>query len=251
MRIDWLGHATVAIEMDGVRVVTDPVLAARVAHLRRVAGPSAGIGRPAAVLLSHLHRDHLDLPTLRRIDPAVPVLAPAGSLPLLRRAGPRRVVEMSPGDAVPVGGVRVSATPARHDGGRPARGPLSWRSPAVTPLGFLVEGSSSVYFAGDTGLFPAMAEIAPALDLALVPVGGWHPRLGPGHLDADQAARALALLRPRVAIPVHWGTYAPPGMRRTHPHMQRQGELFRAAARRHAPGVEVRLLAPGEGIDLS
>jgi L-ascorbate metabolism protein UlaG (beta-lactamase superfamily) len=246
MRVTWLGHATVAIEMDGARLLTDPVLAARIGHLRRVVPAPDGIGRPSAVLLSHLHRDHLDLPTLRRIDPHVPVLAPAGSAALLRRAGRAEVVEMLPGDVSVVGSVTVRATAADHDGGRPARGAAAWRSQAVAPLGFVVEGTQSVYFAGDTGLFPGMSGLADGLDMALLPVGGWHPRLGPGHLDAEQAARALLLLRPRVAVPIHWGTYAPLGMSSTSPHLTDQGRLFLAAARRIAPEVTVWVLAPGE-----
>lgn len=252
MRITWLGHATVVIEMDGTRVLTDPVLTPLVGHLRRVAARGVTPGRPDAVLVSHLHRDHLDLPTLRRIDPDVPVLAPAGSLPLLRRAARRRVVDMRPGDAEHVGQLRVTATPAVHAGGRPRRGAGAWRSPPVEALGFVVEGAGgTAYFAGDTALFPGMARLAGRLDVALVPVGGWHPRLGPGHLDAEGAAEALALMRPRVAIPVHWGTYAPPGMRRGAAHLRAQGELLREAARRRAPSVSVRVLAPGEAIEVA
>lgn len=248
MFIGWLGHATVAIEMDGATVLTDPVLAMRVGHLRRVAGRGAAPGRPDAILVSHLHRDHLDLPTLRRLDPAIPVVAPAGSARLLRRAGRREIVEVVPGDVVPVGPLRVVATPAEHPGGRPGRGAAALRRAPVTALGFVVQGSRRAYFAGDTGLFPEMEELSEALDLALLPVGGWHPRLGPGHLDAERAAQALVLLRPRVAIPVHWGTYAPPGMRRDAPHLREQGAWFRDAASRVAPEVEVRVLAPGDRV---
>jgi L-ascorbate metabolism protein UlaG (beta-lactamase superfamily) len=174
------------------------------------------------------------------------VLAPAGSAALLRRAGHAEVVEMRPGDVSMVGPLTVRATSADHDGGRPGRGPASWRSPPVMPLGFVVEGTHSVYFAGDTGLFAGMSGLAEGLDMALLPIGGWHPRLGPGHLDAEQAARALLLLRPRVAIPVHWGTYAPVGMSPTSPHITDQGRLFLSAARRIAPEVTVWVLAPGE-----
>jgi L-ascorbate metabolism protein UlaG (beta-lactamase superfamily) len=235
--------------MDGVRLLTDPVLATRIGHLRRLAPAPADIGRPTAVLLSHLHRDHLDLGTLRRVDADVPVLAPAGAAALLRRAGRREIVEMRPGDETTVGALTVRATAADHEGGRSRRGPVAWRSPAVTSLGFVAEGARRVYFAGDTGLFPGMSELAPGLDLALLPVGGWHPRLGPGHLDAEGAARALLLLHPRVAIPIHWGTYAPVGMSSTSPHVTDQGRLFLAAARRIAPEVTVWVLAPGESAE--
>src|SRR5262249_60752921 len=74
-------------------------------------------------------------------------------------------------------------------------------------LGDLIEPSTRVYFAGDTDLFGGMQELAPGLDVALLPVAGWGPRVGSGHLDPQRAAETLRLLRPRVAIPIHWGTY--------------------------------------------
>ena len=245
--ITWAGHATVRIEMDGVALLTDPLLRRRLGHLHRVApppGPVAdGIG---AVLISHLHRDHLDVPSLRRIDPGVPLLAPRGARRLLARVGRRDVVEMLPGDVAAVGPLRVRATAAAHDGGgQRARGPRGLRGPHSTALGFVVEGRGTVYFAGDTDVFAGMADIAPRIDVALLPVGGWGPNLGPGHLDADRAARALLLLRPRVAIPIHWGTYAPWPVGRRAAFVGRPGPAFAAAAAILAPDVEVRLLAPG------
>jgi L-ascorbate metabolism protein UlaG (beta-lactamase superfamily) len=248
VRIVWAGHATVAITVDGVTVVTDPVLSRRVGHLRRVAPVPALPDRIDAVLLSHLHRDHLDVPSLRRIDPGVPVLAPRGSAGLLHRAGRREVLEMDPGERWEVGGVEIRATTADHPGGRVRRGARAWRAPAVAALGFVVRGGVSAYFAGDTGLFPGMSRLAGDLDVALLPVGGWHPRLGPGHLDVEDAAEALTLLRPRLAIPIHWGTYAPPGMPRGSAHLGDPGRLFLAAARRVAPGVTVWLPGPGDAV---
>jgi L-ascorbate metabolism protein UlaG (beta-lactamase superfamily) len=253
-RLTWAGHATARIELGGRAVLTDPVLSARVAHLRRlVAAPPGLLDGLDAVLISHLHRDHLDVPTLRRIDPDVPVLAPAGAAALLRRAGRRDVRELRPGDAAEVGGLRIHATPAEHDGGAPARGPRVRRAARPPALGFVVEGPQRVYFAGDTDLFPEMAAIPPpeGLDAALLPVGGWGPTLGPGHLDAERAARALAILRPRVAVPIHWGTYAPVGVPRGARYLGAPGPALAAAAARLAPGVDVRVLAPGQATELT
>lgn len=233
--------------MDGVALLTDPLLRGRLAHLHRVApAPGRAAEGLSAVLISHLHRDHLDIPSLRRIDPGVPVLAPHGAGALLGAAGRRDVTEMLPGDVVPVGPLRVRATPAEHDGGgqRP-RGPRGLRAPRSTALGFVVEGTGTVYFAGDTDLFDGMADIAPVIDVALLPVGGWGPRLGPGHLDAGRAAQALLLLRPRVAIPIHWGSYAPWPVPGGASYLREPGPAFAAAAATLAPGVEVRVLAPG------
>ena len=248
MAVTWAGHATVRIEMDGAALLTDPMLRPRVGHLHRVAPPPGPVAeRLSALLISHLHRDHLDIPSLRGVDPTVPVIAPRGAGALLARAGRRAVIELLPGDTVPVGPLRVRATVAAHDGGgQRARGPRGLHAPHATALGFVVEGSGAAYFAGDTDIFDEMAAIAPHIDVALLPVGGWGPGLGPGHLDAARAARALALLRPRVAIPIHWGTYAPWPIGARAGFVNRPGPAFAEEARRAAPGTEVRLLAPGE-----
>ena len=103
-----------------------------------------------------------------------------------------------------------------------------------------------MYFAGDTDLFDEMARVARGVDVALLPIAGWGPKLGPGHLDAARAAQAAARIRPRLAIPIHWGTLAPP-------HLARSAwARSDAAARRFAdlaaaarPPVAVRVLAPG------
>jgi L-ascorbate metabolism protein UlaG (beta-lactamase superfamily) len=244
-RLTYVGHATVLIEVDGARLLTDPVLRPRVAHLRRVCPPIGPDARRAvdAVLISHAHLDHLDLPSLRSLDVPL-VIVPRGLGGVVRRVGLPSVVEVEPGDEVPVGRLLVRATPAAHDGRRPPLGP---RGPA---LGFVVEGSQRLYFAGDTDLFPAMADLAP-LDAALIPVAGWAPRLGPGHLDARRAAESLRLLRPRLAVPIHWGTFCPAGLGwRPWRFLVEPPQAFARHADELAPEVDVRLLAPGQSLDL-
>jgi L-ascorbate metabolism protein UlaG (beta-lactamase superfamily) len=239
-RLRWLGHSTVLIELDGARVLTDPVLRRRVGHLLRTdAVPASELGALDLVLVSHVHYDHLDLRSLARIGPAAALVAvPAGAARLVRRRGLREVVELDEGSELTVGTVRVRATHAEHDG---ARHPLGAELPA---LGFVVEGSRSVYFAGDTDLFPAMDGLAPRLDAALLPVAGWGPRLPPGHLDPDGAAEAVRRLRPALAVPIHWGTYRPL-YRRTH-YDPDAANAFAARVAEVAPQVEVRILRPGE-----
>ncbi len=136
--------------------------------------------------------------------------------------------------------------PAVHDGRRAPYGPTA------EPVGYLVNGSRRVYFAGDTDLFDGMAELSDSLDLALVPITGWGPTLGAGHLDPERAARALALLRPRMAVPIHWGTLHPLGLGRFMSHqLSESPHEFARHAARLAPGVEVRVLAPGESLALA
>jgi L-ascorbate metabolism protein UlaG (beta-lactamase superfamily) len=232
----------VLVEHGGVRLLTDPVLRARLAHLRRHAPAPEVPAGVDAVLLSHLHYDHLDLPSLNLLPSDVRVLAPAGAGALLGPAGIRHVEELVPGDVTDAGGLRIEATPAEHDD---RRRPLGARA---TPIGFVVRGRPSVYFAGDTGMFPGMAELAP-VDVALLPVAGWGPKLGPGHMDSEDAAQAAALLRPGVAVPIHWGTLHPRGRRRgtwfhAPPHE------FAARVAELAPDVDVRILEPGGVLEL-
>jgi L-ascorbate metabolism protein UlaG (beta-lactamase superfamily) len=244
-RLTWLGHATVLIELGGVRVLTDPLLRGRVAHLRRhvpVPEPPAALD---AVLLSHLHRDHADRPSLRRLAPTTPVLAPAGAARTVRRLGVREVVGMQAGDRVPLASGAVLAVPADHDG---RRSPLH---PHVPALGFVVEEDGRrVYFAGDTDRFDAMADLGP-LDAALVPIWGWGSSLGPGHLDPERAADVVALIRPRLVVPIHWATYLPFGYGAGHALLREPGRAFTAAMRARAPEVRVALLAPGETVQLA
>ncbi|MFE5679308.1 MBL fold metallo-hydrolase [Streptomyces erythrochromogenes] len=255
VEITWWGHATCTVEDSGVRLLTDPLFTRRLAHLRRRRGalppPEAAVAD--VVLVSHLHADHLHLPSLGRLAPGTRLLVPRGArraVPgLARLAGLRglAVTETAPGEEVPVAeGVRVRAVSARHDGRRLPVGPH--RAPA---LGYVVMGAARTYFAGDTGLFDTMAEEVGPVDVALLPVGGWGPYLGPGHLDAGRAARALAQLAPAAAVPVHYGTYWPVGMDAVRPHeFHAPGEEFERHARQLAPEVTVRVPGHGERVRL-
>ncbi|HEX7246166.1 MAG TPA: MBL fold metallo-hydrolase [Solirubrobacterales bacterium] len=264
-QVTYVGHATVLAELGGVRLLTDPVLRSRVGPLRRHGtspAPDVASGLDA-VLISHLHRDHADLPSLRRIDRRVPVLAPPGAGRLLARQGFSDVRELVPGESSGVGAVTVTAVEARHEVS--GRNPLPVRlfrdmtgkgapeaSRGAGAVGFLIEGRGRrVYFAGDTDLFEGMERLGP-LDLALLPVWGWGPTLGPGHLDPERAARAAALISPRIAVPIHWGTLYPLGLGRLRPGPLRAppSELARRVAEL-APQVEVRVLAPGESTSLA
>jgi L-ascorbate metabolism protein UlaG (beta-lactamase superfamily) len=197
------------------------------------------------VLISHLHLDHLDLASLRMLGHSVPILSPPHSARLLARHGFANVREVAERQTRRLAGLEVRAVEARHGGGRMfgfGRGGV---------VGYVVEGPSRVYWAGDTALFEGMGDLGQSLDVALLPIWGWGPRLGPGHLDPERAAKALAMLRPRCAVPVHWGTLAPVGARRVWPWMfERPAREFVEWARRLAPEVEVRVLRPGQTLRL-
>jgi L-ascorbate metabolism protein UlaG (beta-lactamase superfamily) len=238
--ITWLGHASVIVEIDGVRMITDPVLRSRIGPLVRIAPNASDPGTVDCVLLSHLHADHTDVPTLRALERSGPVLAPYPAREWLTRMGLRNIRELHPGDGTAVGGLRIEAVPAVHD---PRRWPFG---PAASPIGYVIRGSRVVYFAGDTDLFAGMGELRGAVDLALLPVWGWGARVGAGHLDPQSAAEAAALIAPAVAIPIHWGTFALARPARRAPDPKRPAREFAALTKRYAPAVEVRVLAPGE-----
>jgi L-ascorbate metabolism protein UlaG (beta-lactamase superfamily) len=235
----------------GVTFLTDPVLTDRLIHLRRMAGPTPRLpGPPDAVLLSHLHADHFHLPSLRAVPGEPLLIVPRGAARFvadgLGRAHAERCVELAPGEETTVRGVRVRAVQAAHPGGR---GP--WSSARAVALGFVVEGTTRTWYAGDTGLFHEMSDLAP-LDLALLPVGGWGPTLGShGHLDADTAAEALRRVKASWAVPVHYGSFWPIGMGRIRPQMFHEpGEDFARRAARIAPDARVRVLSQGETLTI-
>jgi L-ascorbate metabolism protein UlaG (beta-lactamase superfamily) len=265
LSVTFAGHATVLLEMGGVRVLTDPLLRRRIGVLiRRSPVPPPAVHQDlSAVLISHAHLDHLDVPSLRLIDRRTPVVVPRGLGGLVRRLGfvPR---EMDVGDVIEVravgagsepsakggrtpggdkGGprrVHVRAVPADHSG---SRYPLAAEAAA---LGYVVEGALSAYFAGDTGLHDAMGDLAP-VDVALLPVGGWGPRLPDDHLNPLSAAKALQLLRPAACVPVHWGTIYPPWLPpEFNAKWAQWPHAFARYAAHLAPEVEVRVLEPGE-----
>ncbi|MFI0235492.1 MBL fold metallo-hydrolase [Streptomyces sp. NPDC016845] len=249
VEITWWGHATCTVEDSGTRVLTDPLFARRLAHLRRRRGapPPPSAARADVVLVSHLHADHLHLPSLGRLAPGTRVLVPRGaarSVPGLRRLRNLDITEVEPGTVVEEGGVEIRAVHAAHDGRRLPVGPR--RAPA---LGYVISGEARTYFAGDTGLFDGMAEAVGDVDVALLPVGGWGPNLGPHHLDPARAAEALARIAPCSAVPVHYGTYWPIGMDAVRPHeFHTPGEEFVRQAALHAPDVSVHRLAHGESV---
>ncbi len=243
-RITYIGHATT---LDGYRVLTDPVLRNWLAHLRRQ-GPAieaAWIRGLDAVLISHPHLDHLDLPSLRLLDRHTPLIVPTGAGALLRRQGFAQIAELRPGETVNVGRLPITATPAHHSGFRPPFGP------SVAAIGFLIGARRRIYFAGDTDLFPEMTELSHDLDAALLPIWGWGPTLGAGHLTPKRAAEALALLRPRLAVPIHWGTLYPARPRLVRPvFLTDPPHHFARHAAQIAPEVTIAIVSPGGSVSL-
>jgi L-ascorbate metabolism protein UlaG (beta-lactamase superfamily) len=246
VRVTYIGHATVLLDIDGTRLLTDPVLRGRTFGIIRRAGETPDVGEaPDAVIVSHLHPDHLDYKSLRLLDPETPVVAARGSARLFRRRGMRTIHELEPGEPTTIGGVEIRATPAVHEGRRYPIGPK------IPALGYEIRGAGArIYFAGDTDLFDDMADLA-GVDIALLPIAGWGPSVGKGHLDPERASKAAALIRPRVLIPIHWGALLRSDLHRRRPELLSDPatELAEIMSR-EAPEVDVRVLAPGESFEL-
>ena len=245
LRLTYVGHATLLIELDGLRILTDPVLGARVGPLRRL-GPAPdadALGPIDAVLISHAHPDHFDRASLGRLAGEPLLVVPRGLGSAVAVTG-HPVREIAANERLDLGGVRIRALPARH--GR-------WLlRPAARPIGYLIEGSTNVYFAGDTALYPEMARLAGHVDVALLPVGRCGPPRGPDRLDPATAVDAARLVGARTAIPIHWGTLHVPGFGagRWGWGSVDAGEAFAREARAHVPKLDVRVLRPGETTDL-
>jgi L-ascorbate metabolism protein UlaG (beta-lactamase superfamily) len=242
VRIVFVGHSTVLVDMDGVRLLTDPLLRPRVAHLRRIGKVTASAHRGVdAVLISHLHYDHLDVPSLQKLGRDLPIVVPKGASRLLRKRGFTALSELGVGEEIRIGAVTVRGTPADHDAGRM---PMGMRA---DPIGHLIQGSRSVYFAGDTDLFEGIGELGP-VDVGLIPIWGWGRSIGRGHMDPEKAAEAARLLQASVVIPIHWGTYFP-----IHDTVRATPELTDAPVERFiehmqntAGEIDLRVLRPGE-----
>jgi L-ascorbate metabolism protein UlaG (beta-lactamase superfamily) len=246
--LTWWGHSTSTWLDQRTSVLFDPVLTARLGHLRRVRGsvPPSEAAHTDLVLISHLHADHMHLPSLRLVTPSAVLITPVGSRRLLTPLIARgvEVREVKPGDLVEVAGLRVRVLAADHDGrrypGSPHRGPA---------LGYLVEGSRRCWYPGDTG--PEFADPdAGHIDIALVPVGGWGPNLGPGHLNARQAAEAVRRIPSDRAVPVHWGTWWPIGLPQRRDLIDLPATAFAHHVARLAPATRVDLLLHGQSVTL-
>jgi L-ascorbate metabolism protein UlaG (beta-lactamase superfamily) len=246
-KITFIGHATTLTEMSGVRILTDPLFRDRFRFLRRkgsVSTRSVGLDRVDAVVLSHMHFDHMDYASLRMIPKEIPIIAPVGAGRFLNRKVEHDVVEMRVGETISFGGMEIQAMPSLHESG------MYW--PFWHPtnvLSFMFVGSQTVYFVGDTALFDGLRELGREfdIDLAMLPVWGYGPYLRGDHMTPSEAAEALAMLRPRAAVPIHWGTIYPIGsVWKNMAYLEEPPRVFARAAARTTPMTDVRVLSPGQ-----
>ncbi|MDB4961969.1 MAG: rane protein [Myxococcales bacterium] len=218
MRVTWLGHSTVVLELDGRRVLTDPVFANRIGPLGFV-GPRRFHPTPASlaelppldvVLLSHDHFDHLCASTMREIATlSVPIVTALGVGAHLERCGvaPERITELDWFESAVVGGVQFTATPAQHFSGRS----LTSRNKTLWASWVIQSERHKVFFSGDTGLTDAFASIGATygpFDLVMLEIGAFHPSWGTIHLGPENALEVFGMLGGGTLLPVHWSTFS-------------------------------------------
>lgn len=219
LRITWLGHSTTLVEIDGIRILFDPIWSERSSPFS-FAGPKRFFAPPLgleelpeidAVLISHDHFDHLDKATIEQLAPRISrFIAPLGVAARLASFGvdQTKIVELDWWDATQVEHLRVVATPARHFSGRSLV--MADRNQTLWAGFALVGPDHRVYYSGDTGMFPGFEEIGQQLgpfDAALIEVGAYNKLWADLHLGPEQAMKAAELVRAQLLIPVHYATF--------------------------------------------
>jgi N-acyl-phosphatidylethanolamine-hydrolysing phospholipase D len=244
--VSWVGHATVLVGIGGHWFLTDPVFADRLAHVegRSVAAAMRPDEMPPldAILISHAHFDHLDLPSLRALAD-VPLIVPPGLCAFLDDIPQREVVALDTGASWTRGDVTITAVPASHGDGRYL---VDWWH-KKTHTGWLIQvGDRTVYFAGDTGFVArdALALRRYHIDVGIIPVGpAGRPKLVERwrrdvHVTPDAAMDLFAATGAQWMVPIHWGTFFQPA--------GRERPLIDAAIARHHEERWVRVLGIGE-----
>jgi L-ascorbate metabolism protein UlaG (beta-lactamase superfamily) len=246
-RITWIGHATFLVQLDGVSLLTDPMLVDKVAGVvpRNVPPgiPLEKLPRIDAALVSHSHYDHLDLPSLKRLG--VPVHAGLGLGKLLRAEG-LSCTELGWWQSARLGGVEITFVPAQHWSRRSFGG-----SNRTLWGGFVVKGSSAtLYHAGDSGYFAGFGEIGRRfrIDAALLPIGAYDPAwfMSPQHMDPVEALQAFQDLGAATFFAMHWGTFKLADEPLDEPPLRLEAER----QRRGLSVERVRVLAVGETADI-
>jgi L-ascorbate metabolism protein UlaG (beta-lactamase superfamily) len=257
VRITYIGHATLLIELGAARILTDPNFEDTLGgFLPRVSAP--GIALDAlpdldAILLTHAHADHLSFQTLAQLSRGIPVYAPPAIARWLQRRGYSQARPITPNEVVEIGDLCVHTAAARHKGHR--YGFDRWRSAANMYL--LETTDESCFFAGDTALEDTTHGLVERslwmrgreLDVALLPIGyapWWKWTFRSGHLTSEDALELFGRLRARHLIPYHWGTF-----RHVTASAHDAIRRFRALVPEHPRGADVRILEPGEALELA
>lgn len=217
LRITWMGHSSLIIEIDGKRILTDPVWGPR-ASFSSFVGPRRFFPAPLplvqlpeldVIILSHDHYDHLDYPTIKQLAlGSVPIVCSVGVGPIIEKWGvsKSRITELDWGNTATIGNLSLTATPARHFSGRGItnRNQTLWSS-------WVIKGNQhNIFFGADSGWFPGFKDIGDAygpFDLTMLEIGAYGDGWPDIHMGPDHATNAHLALRGRVMMPIHWGTF--------------------------------------------
>jgi L-ascorbate metabolism protein UlaG (beta-lactamase superfamily) len=256
MKITYIGHATLLLEIGGATILTDPNFDPKLGRiLPRVSAPGIALEKlPSldAILLTHAHADHLSFESLDRLPSEMPLFAPPVIAQWLRRLGYDHAQDLAPGGSVRVKDVAIHAAAATHRGNR--YGYDRWRADANM---YLLDAGETIFFAGDTALVDDTHGLVERtlwangreLDLALLPIGWapwWKPGFRKGHLTHEDALTLFERLRARVLVPYHWGTFR-------HVTATAHDAIRRLRARLadHHLSASVRIIEPGESLELA
>lgn len=254
LRITWLGHSSTLVEIDGRRILTDPIFSKRAGPFS-FAGPRRFHDNPLpldelptldAVIISHDHYDHLDRRTVTALSAReIPFVVPLGVGAHLEKWGvpAEQITELDWWGHARVGNLILVATPARHFSGRSLS--MSDRNRTLWAGWALIGPEHRVFFSGDTAMFPGFEEIARRLgpfDATLIEVGAYNAMWADVHLGPEQAVAAHRMLRGKLMIPIHWGTFD----LALHPWTEPVERVLVAAQRQQ---VQVAVPRPGQRIE--
>ena len=210
MRLTFVAHATVVVEDGDRTAVFDPNFSKRLAYIfnKRKVGlpiPPERLPTPDVILVSHDHYDHLDAPSIKRYDKFTPVVIPRNLRVVVGLMGRREIRPLSWWEPTKAGGFDITAVPAFHFSGRPP-----WLFVRDAYQGYVIQGSKTVYFAGDTGLgndFKGIGERFD-VDVAVLPIGAYNPpSFRTHHVSPEDALEAMKLLKARHLLPMHYGAF--------------------------------------------
>ena len=210
--ITWIGHATFVLRLGGRLIATDPVWSERLSGVvKRLVSPGVALKNLPAmdlVLVTHNHRDHLDMPTIRRLGSKPLYLVPLGHAALMKRHGATKVIELDWWQSHREGPLEITLVPARHWSSR-----MGWDRNEMLWGGYVIKSPEGVaYHSGDTGYFEDFREIGRRcgpIDWAMLPIGAYEPRwfMEPQHMNPSDAGQAFQLLGAKNLVAMHWGTF--------------------------------------------
>jgi L-ascorbate metabolism protein UlaG (beta-lactamase superfamily) len=251
LRVTYIGHATLLIEVEGKRFLTDPNFDTTLGgFLPRVSLPGIALDalpKLDAILVTHAHADHMSFDSLDALPRDIPLYAPPAVARWLVKQDYKHALPLAPGECTSVDNVRIRAASATHKGHR--YGVDRWRSAANM---YLFETKTvSAFFAGDTALVADTTQLVEShltaegrvLDIALLPIGHapwWKPGFRKGHLTSADALTLFERLKAKYLIPYHWGTFN---------HVTSTAfdaiDRLRAALDAHPLRSSVKILEPG------